>query len=247
MRFRCVALFLCLTLGCRGLTRQREGGEIGEPIKPSEAVAQARFEETPTPVTSPMMDDSLGLAALCIEKGDSTGAAEHLGKHLQAHPEQIMVRAYLAEILLKTKKLPEAQHQFERFIAEAQDSNGPARKQALHCHTRLMEIAQDRDDSYAEHLHRGIGMVLLARQLEGNIDREDVEPGFRERLLCKAVAELNKAKKLRPDEPRPHCYLVEAFKKLDQPRSAEKAAQTAKSLSALLPLAPAEMHSLHMP
>jgi hypothetical protein len=87
-------------------------------------------------------------------------------------------------------------------------------------------------------------MVLLARQLEAGIGSEEVEPGFHERLLCKAVGELNKAKKLRPDEPRPHCYLAEAFRKLDQPRSADKALQTAKNLAAWLPLSPSEWNAL---
>jgi Flp pilus assembly protein TadD len=88
-------------------------------------------------------------------------------------------------------------------------------------------------------------MVLLVRQLEAGIGSEEVEPGFRERLLCKAVAELNKAKKLRPDEPRPHCYLVEVFTKLDQSRSADKALQTAKRLAALLPMPPSELRALY--
>jgi Tfp pilus assembly protein PilF len=211
----------------------------------NETVVVAKHEETPAPPALPAGEDALGLAAACIEKGDVSGAAEQLRKHLRAHPRQIMIRAYLAELLLKMKDLPEAQHQFDCFIAEAQGAKGPAHKHVLHCHTRLMEIAQDRDDAYGEHLHRGIGMVLLARQLEAGIGSEDVEPGFRERLLCKAVAELNRARKLRPDEPRPHCYLVEVFTKLDQPRSADKASQTAKSLAALLPLPPNELKALY--
>ena len=247
MRLRCVALALCLPLGCQGLADQRESRESATPAAQASdresTISTVNCEETPAPV--PPIDDGLGRAAACIEKGDNAGAVEHFRKHLQAHPEQIMIRAYLAEILLKMKKLPDAQHQFECFIADAQESTGPAKKHVLHCHTRLMEIALDRDDAYSEHLHRGIGMVLLARQLEAGMNSADVEPGFRERLLCKSVAELTKAKKLRPDEPRPHYYLVEAFTKLDQPRSADRAFQMAKSLSALLPLPPAEQKTLY--
>lgn len=243
MRFRCLALALCLAAGCRGLGARLPREVTEQSATVAEPVVAAKYEETPAPAPLPV--DALGLAAVCIEKGDNNGAINQLRKHLQSHPEQIMIRAYLAELLLKVKKLPDAQHQFDRFIAEAQSAKGPAQKHVLHCHTRLMEIAQDRDDAYGEHLHRGIGMVLLARQLEAGIGSEEVEPGFRERLLCKAVAELNKAKKLRSDEPRPHCYLAEVFTKLDQPRSADKALQSAKSLAALLPLPASEMKALY--
>ncbi len=250
MRIRCVALVLCLSLGCRGLSRPDEFAETAKesplPVDHDVVTVAATFVETPASATTPS-EDALGLAAACIEKGDSAGAAEQLAKHLQAHPDQIMIRAYLAEVLLKMKRFAEAQHQFERFIADAQEAKGPANKHILHCHTRLMEIAQERDDLYGEHLHRGIGMVLLARQLAAEIDSADVEPGFRERLLCKGVAELNKAKKLRPDEPRPYCYLFEAFIKLDQPRSADRAWQTARNRSALLPLSLSEQKTLLAP
>lgn len=245
MRFRWFALALCLAAGCRGLGTRLPREATERTAADSEPIVAAKFEETPASLPPSPPADALGLAAVCIEKGDNDGAIEQFRKHLQAHPEQIMIRAYLAELLLKMKRLPEAQHQFDRFIAEAQDAKGPAQKHVLHCHTRLMEIALDRADAYSEHLHRGIGMVLLARRLEAGIGSDEVEPGFRERLLCKAVAELNKAKKLRSDEPRPHCYLVEAFTKLDQPRSAEKALQSAKSLAALLPLPASEMKAIY--
>ena len=132
----------------------------------SVSIVAAKFEETPAPPSQPVPgEDALGLAASCIEKGDNAGAEGHFIKHLQAHPEQIMIRAYLAEILLKMKKLPEAQQQFDRFIAEAQDADGPAKKHVLHCHTRLLEIALDRDDAYGEHLHRGIGYLATPNKI----------------------------------------------------------------------------------
>jgi uncharacterized protein HemY len=197
--------------------------------------------EAPAPTT----EDGLSLAAGCIEQGDQAGAVGHLSRHIKAHPDQIMIRAYLAELLVKMKRWPEAQEQYERFIAAAQLDDGPPRKHILHCHTRLMEIAQDRDDAYGEHLHRGIGMVLLARQLDASVGTA-VEPGFRERLLCKASTELTKASRLRRDEPRPHCYLAEVWTKLDQPRPAERARCKAKELAALLPLPPAEQRGLRL-
>ena len=242
MRVSWILLLACLPIGCQGLTRrEREPINVEQvQVQPS-AVVTAKFEDQ-----VPRTDDALSLAATCIEKGDSAGAIQHMKSHIRQYPDQIMIRAYFAELLLKANNLPDAQDQFERFIAAAQDSDGPPRKHLLHCHTRLMEIAQTRADAYREHLHRGIGMVLLARQLESSEARAELEQGFRERLLCKAAAELTKAKKLRPDEPRPLCYLAEAYAKLEQPRSAEKTLKQAKALAAFLPVTPAEQRALSL-
>lgn len=211
-------------------------------VDPASLQARREAERLATPAPAATPDDSLSLAASCIERGDTEGAVLHMSKHLKQHPEQIMIRAYLAELLLKLGKLSDSQDQFERFISGAQEGEGPARQHLVHSHTRLKEIAQARDDLYGEHLHRGIGMVLLARKLE--MIREEPEPGFRERILCKAAQELTQAAKRRPDEPRPHWYLVEVWNKLDQSRSAEKSLKTAKAKSALLPLPPAEQRAL---
>lgn len=208
-------------------------------------VAVKHEESKPLTPLAPV-EDALALAAVCVENGDVTGAAGHLHHHLKTHPEQIMIRAYLAEILLQTKQYPDAQYHFERFIAEAQESDGSTRKHVLHCHTRLMEIAQARNDGYAEHLNRGIGLVLLARQLDTDLAAAETEQGFRERLLCKASRELRQAEKLRPDEPRPSLYLFEVWTKLDQPRSAERALKKAKAYAALLPLPPAEYRLMQL-
>jgi hypothetical protein len=216
---------------------------VSAPKNPEPAVALAAFEEAAPRPAAAAADDNLILAAGCIEKGDPAGAAEHLKRHVRAHPDQLMIRVYLAELLLKLSRLPDAQFHFEQFLADAQESAGPAREKILHCHTRLMEIAQRRDDAYGEHLHRGIGFVLLARQFD-NVPADDAQVGFRERLLCKASVELSAARKLRCDEPRPCWYLTEVWNKLHQPRSAEKALRSAKTLAALLPLPPAEQRAL---
>jgi hypothetical protein len=260
MRLRHLALALCVCLGCKSAAKKKaddEGGpelpkvqalraapKRGVPERlPRAEIVRASYAEV-TPALAPTEDDALGQAAACVEKGDDAGAAAHLGRHVRAHPEQVMIRAYLAEVLLKLNRLPEAQDQFEQFTAEAQERGGPAGKHVLHCHTRLMEIAQKRDDEYGEHLHRGIGMVLLARRLDAAETQEETAPGFRERLLCRASAELTKAGKLRPDEPRPHWYLREVWSRLDQARPAEKELAKTKSLAALLPLPPAEQKEL---
>lgn len=250
MRLRWFYLGLLVCAGCRSSSAERE---VSFPPVPDQLISRvsAKFSapligETSTPIILEVAapNRSIDLAAECIERGDNAGAVDHFRRHIEQFPDQIMIRAYLAELLLKMKKLPEAQEQFDVFIAAAQDAEGPPREHIIHCHTRLMEIAQERDDFYAERLHRGIGMVLLARQLKGSAAGDEDARAFRERLLCKASAELTKAAKARPDEPRPHWYLVEIWNALDQPRSASGALRQAQTRAAFLPLPPAEHRAL---
>ena len=195
------------------------------------------------PVAAPA-DDALQQAAACIERGDEAGAVPHMVRHIQANPEQIMIRAYLAELLLRLQRLPEAQWHFERFVAEAQETDGPAHKQLVHCHTRLMEIAQDREDTYGERLHRGIGLLLLARQEQALREANDPD-GLRQKLLCKAVAELKAAHEVRPDEARPCWYLFEVWSALNQPRPAGRALREARDAAPFsTALTPAERRGL---
>src|SRR5438067_711414 len=77
------------------------------------------------------------------------------------------------------------------FVPEAQDDDALAHQHLVHCHSRLMEIAEGAEDDYGEHLHRGIGLYLLACQ------SEDLEADGRlsvEGTLFKAVAELTLAR-----------------------------------------------------
>src|SRR5262245_42570198 len=202
MSLRFLPLCLSLLVGCQTF-----------PARPSDSPADA--------------DEALQLAAGCIERGDEAGAVPHMLRHVEANPDQIMIRAYLAELLLRLDRLPEAQRHFERFVAEAQQTDGPARKQLIHCHTRLMEIAQDREDAYGERLHRGIGLLLLARQ-EQALGEAKEPAALRQQLLCKAAAELNEAHKARPDEARPSWYLFEVWSALNQSRPAEQALRQAR-------------------
>jgi thioredoxin-like negative regulator of GroEL len=233
MNARLLGLCLGLCAGCQALVPSHL-------VAPSEPAA----EESNAPATPPIdTDDSLQQAASCVERGDEAGAVPHMLHHVQAHPDQIMIRAYLAELLLRIKRLPEAQRHFERFIADAQEATGPANKHLIHCHTRLMEIAQDREDAYAEHLHRGIGLLLLARQ-KGVLAQAD-DPALTQKLLCKAATELTEAHTLRPGEARPCVYLFELWTALDQPLPASKALRQARAVAPFsTPLTPAEQRVL---
>jgi hypothetical protein len=81
-----------------------------------------------------------------------------------------------------------------------------------------MEIALELEDSYLEHLHRGIGLSLLARQRDQLPDPEGELST--ESLLCRSAAELTMAHLDRPEEARPSWYLYEVWLMLDQRQSA---------------------------
>jgi len=206
--------------------------------QPPEPVAKAEpspsFEE----------DDGLTMASRCLERGDSKQAVQHLRKHIASNPDQVMIRAYLAELLMKSNQIDEARTEFTRFIADAQEQDGPAKKHLVHCHTRLMEIAVERDDEYSERLHRAIGLILLARHQV--LTKSSDDESLTEQMLFKAVSELQTAQKAKPTEARPSWYLYEAFTLLNQRQAAEKALRVARSNAAFAELTPTERQSLAM-
>ena len=108
----------------------------------------------------------------------------HLGRYVEGNPGQLLNRARYAELLLKLHRLPEARTQFEQLVCDGQGQSGSEHLDLIHCHGRLMEIAEESDDRYNEHLHRGIGLFLLARR--GALEEDFPAEG----LLCKAAAEL---------------------------------------------------------
>jgi len=186
-------------------------------------------------------NDSLGLAADCLASGNDIGAATHLGRHVRANPTHVVFRAQLADILTRLDRLTEAQSQFETAIAYAQDGPKAARERLVHFHTRVMEIARQREDTFAEHLHRGIGLCIVATRLGESGKSDDVE-----RILIKAAGALKEAHERRPDDARPLWYLYQVWTKLDQPRPAEKCLQKAIAAAPLSELTPAELRELHL-
>ena len=173
---------------------------------------------TDPPPETPATPDHLSLAADCLERGDDAAAAVHLERHVGENPDQIVFRARLADLLVRLDRLPAAQAQYEAAAAHAHDGPPAARRQLVHYHTRLMEIARSRGDDYAEHLHRGIGLYFVGRRLSDEGSTDEVE-----RILCKAAAALKEAQAARPDEARPAWYLYCIWSHLDQPRPAERA------------------------
>src|SRR5437763_9229121 len=102
--------------------------------------------------------DALTRAAECLDRGDDAGAVPHLRTYVAAHPDAVMVRAHLAELLFRAGRHAEARGEFERSVADAQLSTGPAKGHLVHCHTRLMAIAEATDDAFHEQLHRAVGL-----------------------------------------------------------------------------------------
>jgi hypothetical protein len=216
------------------------------PTAPAPEAPAAAAAPTPAPAketaavepTAP--DDPLTLAADCLVRGDLPAAARHLEAHVRAYPDQVIFRAQLADLLARLERLPEAQAQFEAAVAQAQDGPPVVQKERVHYHTRLMEIAQERHDEYAEQLHRGIGLYLVAARLA----ERDGDPGDVERLMCKAALALQDAQAMRPDDARPAWYLYRVWSQLDQPRPAAKALRQALAAAPFSTLTPVEAREL---
>jgi len=193
-------------------------------------VAPLAWPDDREPVTRVLTDigspeDSLAKAAEYLDRGDEAAALPHLRAHVRAHPEAVVIRAHLAELLFRAGQAEEARGHFERYVADAQRLTGPAHERLVHCHTRLMAIAEDAGDAYHEHLHRGIGLVLLVKRWEA--ERPDEVAA--EQTLAKAVAALRGAVAERPGDARAHVYLAEAYRRLGQATAARSALRMAKA------------------
>jgi tetratricopeptide (TPR) repeat protein len=211
---------------------------IGQPP----AVPVSRPRERPADEVPPL-SNHLSLAAAYLEKGDERRACEHLGAFLRVQPEHRNARYYYAELLLKLGQPSEARTHFEHAIAYAQDETPRDLKHLVHCHGRLMEIGERLEDEFALHLHRGIGMYLLAQQQAGLHLEEG--PGI-EALLCKAAAELSMARTLRPRAARPSWYLYSVWRQLAQHQQARRWLSAAHEAAPFSYLTPAEQRAVEL-
>jgi tetratricopeptide (TPR) repeat protein len=221
-RGRLLSLLICL--GCHGLA--------GKP-----AIA---WQSSPEDAGK----SHLSLAAAYLEKGDDRAACEHLGLFLQAHPAHRNARFYHAELLLKLGQHQGARGEFELAIRHEQDERDPDLHHMVQCHTRLVEIGEAQGAAYLVHLHRGIGMLLLARQ-RAALDNPDGELST-EALLCKAAAQLSRARALRPSEARPSWYLHLAWRQLVQHATARRWLAVAQRQAPFSHLNPAEHRDLQL-
>jgi Tfp pilus assembly protein PilF len=193
------------------------------------------------------VNNDLSLAAAFMDRGDDERAGRYLDRYLAARPHHCQVRAHYAELLLRQGDYRAARLQYERFDADVQEQEELAKEELVHCHSRLMEIAEREGDAYAAHLHRGIGLYLLARQqalLEE--DAPAAEGMAPESLLCKAAGELTLARRLRPDEARPCWYLFEVWSQLGQRQAAARWLRAAGDAAPFTSLTPAERRNLEL-
>ncbi len=167
-------------------------------------------------------DAALGRAADCLDRDDFAAAVPHLRTYLRVNPDDVLVRARLAETLYRTGH-PAARGEFERVAADA----GPALASRLpHCHTRLMTLAEEAGDRYRTHLHRGLGLARLADAWDADPARHDRDAT--ERARTRAVAELRQAVAERPDDARANLQLAVVFEKLGQRGPARAAREAAR-------------------
>jgi tetratricopeptide (TPR) repeat protein len=214
--------------------------EKAKPQRIRTELSSRKIETESVPDPEPA-SDPLTLAAECLSQGDDEGAAAQLGRHVAQHSDHVVFRAQLAEILARLNRLSEAQAHFEAAAALAQSGTPVAQEKLVHYHTRLMEIARQREDEYSENLHRGIGLYLVATQLAEKGEGDDAE-----RLFCKASTALKEAQTLRPEDARVAWYLYRVWCKLDQPRPAERALAKATATAAFSSLTPAEARALSL-
>src|SRR5579859_4091732 len=93
----------------------------------------------PPPADAPA--DPLQRAAQCLERGDDAAALPLLTRYVEANPDHAAIRVHLAEVLARTGQRAEAQRQFERYVADAQEQGEDACKHMIHVQTRLVDLA----------------------------------------------------------------------------------------------------------
>ncbi len=243
-----------LCAGCHGFTlvawdeKKAEAGKLWEDGQAAMRAGQAeeaiRCYKQSLALDGSMDCNHLSLAAAYVEKKDTETACAHLGQYLKANPEQHLLRSRYAELLLRIHRVPDARRQFERTIVDVQESEQPSVDELIHCHSRLMELAEQAGDAYGEFLHRGIGLLLLAQKRGQFAEVEGELPV--EGLLCKAAAELTLAQRERPERARPAWYLYRVWTLLGQQQPATQRLREAQAAAVLSDLTPAEERNLHL-
>jgi tetratricopeptide (TPR) repeat protein len=189
-------------------------------------------------------DVHLMKAAHLLDEGQDAEAARHLESYVSLRPDQTQARAQLGELLYRLNRLPGARFHFELFIAQAQEQGERAFRYLIHSHSRLVEIAEEEQDGYAEHLHRGIGLYLLGCRRAAEADPDGDCSAVS--IFCRAAAELQEARKAQPEEARPHLYLYHVWGRLGQLSAADRALAAADRLALLSRLTNHERRQIQM-
>ena len=241
MRWLLFGIFCCAGVGCHVVNFVTGPGKEAPAVEVAIPVQQTPVQAVP--VSEPK-SSHLTLAAMHLEKGEDAKACDHLGKFLVTNPEHRNARFYHAELLMKLGRVKEARDEFERVIAYGQEDAAPDLNHLANCHGRVLEAAESLSDRYLVHMHRGIGMYLLA--LEAAKLNDDDNPFSLEALLCKAAGELATARSMRPDEARPCWYLHAVWRQLAQPSQAGRWLQEARRSAPWSHLTPSEQRQLQL-
>jgi hypothetical protein len=191
-----------------------------------------------------MVQNHLSIAAAHLALGQQQESLPHLAAYLKARPDHFLIRWHYAEVLMNLDRPGEALAQLDRFVASAQDHPRIAEEHLVACHTRMMELAERQGDEYREHLHRGIGLYLLAQKRAELRDARSRR--LAEELLCKAAAELTLARVSRPSQARPCWYLYGVWTSLAQRQPAIRWLREAEHYGPMNDLTPAERRELYM-
>jgi hypothetical protein len=174
----------------------------------------------------PSPADPLALTAECLERNDPRAAALHLEDYVRAHPDQPLFRLQLADLYVRCEQLAAAKFQYERFVGEAQGGPPALAPQVVTAHTKLMEIAQRRNDRFGELFHRGVGLFLLVKQMDAD---PEADKDFCEEMLCKAQKALAEAKDLKPRDSLVRVYLAEVYQRAGNRHAADAERTGARS------------------
>ena len=200
---RMAVLFALIVTGCFGLPKHAE---------PSVATVDVGER------------DELALAATCLESGNTEGAIGHLSAHVHQFPDHVTIRSLLAEQYLKLGKTRDARVHIQRMLDDGQDDPARHRERLVTCHTRLMRIAQDERDEFAESYHRGMGLLLVVEGWDG-----DHEPILTERTLSQALSNYRTALEYRPNDARLNLAIGDVLIRLGQHSAARTAYRMAKA------------------
>ena len=209
---------------------------------PGSTTALTRTLPAPLRLTRSREDPLLPQATQALEKGDHAQACELLREYAQRHPESKNARVLYAEVLAKLGRSCEASVEFEKVVARAQEDKTLDLALLVHCHGRLLDLAEEDGDMFHIHLHRGLGLYWLAQQKRTSQEPDDAVPT--EAILWKSVMELTLARSLQAAEARPNWYLHLAWRQLGQTAPAQRWLAEANECSPFTYLTPRERGDL---
>jgi tetratricopeptide (TPR) repeat protein len=246
-------LVLCvLGLGCpavRAASPEEPTGPAGQLWEKGQAAMRAGeparaigYYERSLQLDPHFTRSHLSLAAAHLENGNEPAACVHLGLYVATHPEDLVTCSQYVELLLRLKRTEQASVELRRLIAASQEKGDEQLSEMIHWHSRLLDIAESQEDDYGAHLHRGIGLYLLARQRAALADPQGVLPV--EALLCRAAGELTEARLLAPSEARPCWYLHLVWSRLGRAGPARRCLAQATAAAGFGGLTRVEQQSL---